>query len=588
MKSSKLSSNAIKVLEKRYLLKDKSGKVKETPDQLFKRVAKAVARAEENHKKSEKEMANLENKFNNIMKNLEFMPNTPTLMNAGTKLGNLSACYVLPIEDSIESIFSTLKTAALLHQQAAGTGFSFSKIRPRGELVHSTGGIASGPVSFMEIYDKMTEVMKAGGKRRGANMGTLSIHHPDALEFIESKTKPGMLENFNISLTVTDNFMKAVEQNKNFPLIDPKTNKITKKLNAKKVFDKIAKSAWKTGDPGLLFIDEINRKNPTKNLGKIEATNPCGEIPLHPWEACNLGSINVSKLVEEGEFNWKKLKEIIPLCIRFLDNVIDISTYPLKQIEDIVKANRRIGIGVMGFAECLIKLGIPYNSNEALKFAEKLISFIQEKSYLASQALGKEKGSFPNFKSSIWSKKYKTMRNATLTTIAPTGTISIIASCSSGIEPLFAIAFMRNVLDKHLLEVTQTFEEAAKKRKIYSANLLSKIIKSGSIQKIKEIPPELKKLFVTALDIDPEWHVKMQSTFQKHIDNAVSKTINMSSASSIQEIKKAYMLAWKLKCKGITVYRYGSRENQVLTFTDKKVVAEQEFAGGCEGGVCPH
>ncbi|MEM5802333.1 MAG: adenosylcobalamin-dependent ribonucleoside-diphosphate reductase [Candidatus Aenigmatarchaeota archaeon] len=593
----KLGINAIKVLEKRYLRKDDKGNVIETPSQLFRRVAKYVAQVEKNYGKSDKEIAKLEEEFYKMMSNLEFLPNTPTLMNAGTELGNLSACYVLPVEDSIESIFETLKIAAKIHKEAGGTGFSFSRLRPKGDIVKTTGGYASGPVSFMEIFDKMTEIMKAGGKRRGANMGVLSVHHPDILDFINAKSKPGVLENFNISVAVTDEFMKAVEKGKEFPLINPRTKRVVKRLNAKEVFDVIVMNAWRYGDPGLLFIDEINRRNPTKHIGAIEATNPCGEVPLHPWEACNLGSINLIKMFKGKKFDWNKLKRIIPLCVRFLDNVIDASRFPIKQIEEAVKANRRIGLGVMGFAECLIKLGIPYNSKQALQFAEKLMKFIQKEAHKASQQLGKEKGSFPNFKGSLWDKKkYKYMRNATVTTIAPTGTISIIAGCSSGIEPLFAVAFVRNVMEgTRLLEVSPVFEELARKEKIFSTELLAKIAQTGSVQDLDEIPDKIKKLFVTALDIEPEWHVRMQAAFQKYTDNAVSKTINMKREAGPSDVAKAFLLSWKLKCKGITVYRYGSKPDQVLTIGsiekelgEKHVTVESEFAGGHFCVNCPH
>ena len=582
-----LSYNALQVLEKRYLLKDNEGKVRESPEQMFRRVAKYISEVEKKYGKSKKYISELENEFYTLMTRLEFLPNTPTLMNAGTSLGTLAACYVLPVEDSIEGIFETLKIAAMLHHEAAGTGFSFSKIRPKGYLVKSSGGIASGPLSFIEVFDKMTEVMKAGGKRRGANMGVLRVDHPDIIDFIQAKNKKGMLENFNISVAVTDSFMKAVLQNKEYSLIDPAAKKAVKKINAKKVFDLIVKNAWKTGDPGLIFIDEINRTNPTNHIGEIEATNPCAEIPLHEWEACNLGSINIAKFVKDKKFDWESLKKIIPTCVRFLDNVIDASKYPVKEIEGNVKANRRIGLGVMGLADCLIKLRIPYTSKQALDFSEKIMKFIKEESHKASQELGEEKGNFPNFIGSQWQKKYKYMRNATVTTIAPTGTISIIAGCSSGIEPLFAVAYMRNIIDKHLLEVTPSFKEIAKEEGIYSESLIRSISKTGSIKKFKSIPKKIKELFVTALEINPEWHVRMQASFQKYIDNAVSKTINMPTNAPLNEVRKSYLLAWKLKCKGITVYRYGSKEKQVLTI-DKNIIADQDFSGGCEGAVCPH
>ncbi len=580
-----LSENALQILEKRYLLKDKQGIVQETPEQLFQRVAKAIADVEKQYGNAPQQW---EKKFYNAMNSLEFLPNTPTLMNAGTRLGNLAACYVLPVEDSTESIFETLRIAALLHHEAAGTGFSFSQLRPKGDIVASSGGIASGPVSFIEIYDKMTEIMKQGGKRRGANMGVLSVHHPDVAEFITTKTKRGMLENFNISVAVTDAFMRTVQKDQKYPLINPRTRKVVKEINAGAVFDLIIKTAWRTGDPGLLFIDEINKKNPTKQVGIIEATNPCGEIPLHPWEACNLGSINLAQLCKKGGFDWRRLQELTHLGVRFLDNVIDAGSYPVPQIEQMVKANRRIGLGVMGFADCLIRLGIPYDSQQALHFAAQLMRNLEAEAHTASQQLGKEKGNFSNFERSLWQKKnkYKNMRNATVTTIAPTGTISIIAGCSSGIEPLFAIAFVRNIIDKQLLEVTPTFQDIVKQYNL-SLRDVENIARTGNLRQIKKIPKKVKQLFVTALEISPEWHVRMQAAFQKCTDNAVSKTINLPKNASVAAVRNAYLLAWKLHCKGITVYRYGSKEKQVLTFS-KKVIADLEFAGGCEGLICHH
>jgi ribonucleoside-diphosphate reductase alpha chain len=530
------------------------------------------------------------------MSNLEFLPNTPTLMNAGTKLGQLSACFVIPVKDSIEGIFDAAKWTAIIHQSGGGTGFSFSGLRPSGDVVKSTGGVASGPITFMTIFDQTTAVIKQGGKRRGANMGILRVDHPNILEFVTCKEKLDFLTNFNISVAVTDKFMRAVEKNETYPLINPRNKKIVKKLKARKVFELIVRNAWKTGDPGIIFIDEINRKNPTPKVGRIEATNPCGEQPLLPWESCNLGSINLSKVIRENTINWKKLKELIHLGVRFLDDVIDANKYPSPQIEKITHANRKIGLGVMGFADALIKMGISYNSKRALKIAEKIIKFMQREGHIASQQLARERGDFPNFKESIWKtrEKYKHMRNASVITVAPTGTISIIAGCSSGIEPLFAVSFVRNVMKgTRLLETNKLFEEMARKRKFHSKKLFMQIAKLGSVQKISKIPKDVKKLFVTALDISPPWHVRMQAAFQKYTDNAISKTINLPENASPNDVRKAFWLAYKLKCKGITIYRYGSKPNQVLTFGDedaskKNVVADSEFSGGCEGFVCPH
>lgn len=593
----KIETNAIKVLERRYLLKNEKGQVIETPSQLFRRVAHAIALVETKYNQRAN-VKKTEERFYKIMSNLEFLPNTPTLMNAGTEIGQLSACFVIPVEDSLQGIFNAVKWTAIIHQGGGGTGFDFSKLRYQGDVVKSTDGVASGPVTFMTIFDKTTDVIKQGGRRRGANMGILRVDHPDILEFIACKSKEHFLSNFNISVAATDQFMKAVEKNNEYPLINPRNKQAVGKLNAKKVFDLIVTNAWKTGDPGMIFIDEINRANPTPKVGKIEATNPCGEQPLLPWESCNLGSINLSKVVSGKKINWNKLRQLVRVGVRFLDNVIDANRYPVQEIEDITYANRKIGIGVMGFAESLIKMNIPYNSTKALKIGKQIMKFIEKEGHKTSQQLGKERGDFPNFQQSIWKtkKKYKHMRNATVTTIAPTGTISIIASCSSGIEPLFAISFVRNVMEgTRLLETNKTFEKNSEKKKFFSKDLLMRIAETGSIQKIPDIPKNVKRIFVTALDIPPEWHVKMQAAFQKYTDNAVSKTINLLENATLKEVRDAYMLAYKLKCKGITVYRYGSKPNQVLTigsmkkgFAEKCVIADSEFAGGCEGVVCPH
>jgi len=593
----KLTHNALKVLEERYLLRDDRGNIIETPEQLFRRVASVVASADRFYGKDGTEIKKTEEEFFQLMNNLEFLPNTPTLMNAGTELGQLSACFVIPVEDNIPSIFEAVRIMAIIHKTAGGTGFSFSKIRPRGDLVKSTHGIASGPLSYMKIFDVATETIKQGGKRRGANMGVLRVDHPDILEFIQAKSNEGFLTNFNISVAVTDKFMQAIEKNQNYELINPRTKSSVKKLNARKVWKMMIEYAWKTGDPGVIFIDEINRTNPTSHIGLIESTNPCGEQPLHPYESCNLGSINLSKMVENGEMNWRKFEDTIKKCVHFLDNVIDANKYPLKEIEKMTNANRRIGFGVMGFADMLIQLGIPYNSEDALQLGERLMKFVESTSHKESIELGKERGSFPNFKGSLWNKKgYVSMRNASVTTIAPTGTISLISGCSSGIEPLFAIVFERHILDgKKLIEINPLFEKVAKERGFYSEKLMKKIARYGSVQKIKEVPKDLKKIFVTAHDISPDWHVKMQAVFQKYTDNAVSKTVNLSHNAPIKDVEKIYWFAYKLKCKGVTVYRYGSKPDQVLNLESaikpkskqKYVSAAPDYAGGCPTPFCP-
>jgi len=574
-----LSENAINVLAKRYLLRSEEGKIIETPARMFRRAAKAAAKTESLYKKS---ASTAEEEFYKMIASLEFLPNSPTLMNAGTQLGQLSACFVLPIEDSLKNIFHTLEQMAIIHQSGGGTGFSFSKIRPKGDLVRSTKGVASGPISFMTIFDKATEVIKQGGKRRGANMGILEASHPDIVEFVNAKRTGGMLSNFNISVSATDEFMESVIKNKEFWLVNPRTKQKVKKVSAKIIFELIAKAAWESGDPGMIFIDEINRKNPTPKAGVIESTNPCGEVPLLPYESCNLGSINLSKMIISGRIDWNKLKKTIRTAVHFLDNIIDANIYPIPEIDAMTKANRKIGLGVMGFADCLAKLKLPYDSDKAIAFAEKLMKFIQDEARKKSEELGKERGNFPNFEQSSLNGKYKSMRNATVTTIAPTGTLSIIANVTSGIEPFFAITYIREILEKtKMLMVDPAFEESAKKEGFYSKQLMLKIAQEGGVQKIKEVPKAAKRIFMTSLDIKPEWHVKMQAAFQKFVDNAVSKTVNVPNNATEKEAANIFMLAYKLKCKGITVYRYGSKKEQVLYIGSAPDTS-------CQSGVCPY
>lgn len=588
----KFSANTMEVLKRRYLLKDNNGNIIETPDGLFRRVAYHVSLAESNFK-SDLSRREVEENFYNLMKNLEFLPNSPTLMNAGTSLGQLSACFVIPIEDSIEGIFKSLKDMAKIHQTGGGTGFNFSHLRPRGDLVDTTKGEASGPISFMNIFDNATGVIVQGGRRRGANMGVLRCDHPDIIEFIDAKLEDNRFSNFNLSVGITDNFMDAVKKNKKFDLINPRTKKKTRRVAARFVFNRIVNAAWRTGDPGLIFLDTVNRQNPTPRLGEIEATNPCGELPLLPYESCNLGSVNLDKMIKGRSIDWERLKNCVHWGIRFLDDVIEVNKFPLPEIKQITYANRKIGLGVMGFADMLLRLGISYNSKRAIKFAERLMNFIHRESLKASVLLARERGVFSNFNKSIYARSNLKLRNATVNTIAPTGTISIIAGCSSGIEPLFAISFVRTVLNRtKFFEINSIFKEIAKKRGIYNRHLITQIARYGSIKDIEDIPRDIKNLFVTAFDIVPIQHLEIQAAFQRHTDNSVSKTINLPGDATIKDIEDIYIKAYELRCKGITVYRYGSKDSQVLAFgcgkgADRLTVAESEYSGGCVIGTCP-
>ena len=603
-----LSENAIKVLEKRYLKRDKDGNCIETPADMFRRVADTLASADSKFGKSEAEVKQLADEFYTAITNRYFMPNSPTLMNAGRELGQLAACFVLPVDDSLEDIFETVKNTALIHKSGGGTGFSFSRLRPKNDVVRSTMGVSSGPVSFMEVFNAATEAVKQGGTRRGANMGILRVDHPDILDFIDCKSDNNRLNNFNISVAITDKFMDAYLKGKDYDLIHPNSKQSVGKLNAKEVFDKIIDGAWRNGEPGIVFIDTMNSDNPTPQVGAIESTNPCGEVPLLPYEACNLGSINLSRMVKEENgksvVNWDLLAKTTRIAIRFLDNVIEINNYPLPQISEMVRNNRKIGLGVMGWADMLMKMGISYASEEGTKLASQVIEFIDYESKCESVELSKKRGRFKNFKGSIYDqenylynkfkgksagiisdekwkeldeqiKKYG-IRNATTTCIAPTGTISMIASASGGVEPLFGLVFSRLIMDgTEMLEVNEIFKNYMISHGLYSEELMKKIAIDGSVAHIDEIPNDVKKIFVTAHDVSPYWHVKMQAAFQLHTDNAVSKTVNFVESATREDIEEAYVLAYKNHLKGITVYRNNSRFFQPMNL-DKKVEEKKE------------
>ena len=592
-----LNDNARTVIKKRYLVKDAQGTPVEQPEDMFWRVAGTVAEADRRYGSSDSEVTGTAEEFYRLMTERRFEPNSPTLMNAGRPLGQLSACFVLPVEDALsngrDGIYDTLRAMALIHQSGGGTGFGFSKLRGRGSMVRSTTGVASGPVSFMKLYDASTDAVKQGGTRRGANMGILRVDHPDIMDFITCKEDLTQITNFNISVAVTDKFMTAVKAGTSYDLVEPGTGRITGQLDARAVWDKMIDGAWRTGEPGCFFIDEANRHNPVPHVGQYEATNPCGEQPLLPYDVCNLGSINVGYYVKDGALDWDALKRDIHLSTHFLDNIIDVNKYPLPEIDALSKRIRRIGFGIMGFADALVRLGIPYDSDEGIEFGRRLQKFVDVESKRESERLANERGPFPEWARSIWGpdetcardakgnriRQMQLLRNCNVNTIAPTGTISIIAGCSSGIEPLFAVAFMRNQAGAMMPDVNEDFVAIAKREGWYSDELMERIAKEGHIH-FAEVPVRWQRVFVTAHDITPEWHVRMQAAFQENCDSAISKTTNFPHVATPEDVRAIYELAYELKCKGVTVYRDGSRDNQVLsTGATEQAKAEREGKG---------
>ena len=580
-----LSKNALTVLERRYLIKNGEGVVIETVEELFRRVAGAIAVSDRRYDENA-DCEALADSFYRMMTNLEFLPNSPTLMNAGRPLGQLSACFVLPVEDTMEGIFETIKQAALIHKSGGGTGFSFSRLRPCGSAVNSTGGVASGPISFMKVFNMATEAVKQGGTRRGANMGILRVDHPDIMEFIHCKTNNKEITNFNISVGLTEKFMNAVEAGKDYELVDPHGGRVTGTLNAREVFECIVDAAWHNGEPGIIFLDRLNRDNVVPKAGEIASTNPCGEQPLLPYESCNLGSINLTKMLREENgvysFDWDKLKATAKKAVHFLDNVIDANKYPLKEIDLMTKQTRKVGLGVMGWADALLRLKIPYNSEQAVRLAETVMRAVTEAGREESRELAKARGTFPLFQESTLDQELP-QRNATVTTIAPTGTLSLLASCSSGVEPIFGYVYIRNIMDgTEMIEVNPILREVLEERGLYSDELMKKIAKQGSLEGIEEIPEEIRRVFVSAHEVSPEFHIRMQAAFQRHTDNAVSKTVNFCNSATREEVAEVYKLAFRLGCKGVTIYRDGSRSEQVLNIGKVKKDGQEESPA--EGG----
>ena len=587
-RSSELTDNSQIVLQRRYLSKDREGKVLEDADGMFRRVAHNLSQADLNYGATDDERLATEDEFSDVMRRLEFLPNSPTLMNAGRELQQLSACFVLPVEDSLDSIFSMVKSTALIHKSGGGTGFSFSRLRPEGDVVGSTGGVASGPVSFINAFDAATDVVKQGGTRRGANMGILDVTHPDIIKFIRAKEDGQHLVNFNISVAITEEFMERVQRNEEYDLVNPHTGQVTGQLNAKEVLELITQLAWQTGDPGIVFLDRINRENPNPQLGAIESTNPCGEQPLLPFESCNLGSINLARMVnytdDDTEIDWERLARVTGTAVHLLDNVIDMNNYPIPEIAEMSRTTRRIGVGVMGFSDLLVQLGICYDSEEALQLGEEVMRRIQEETYQASIELAEKRGPFPSWEGSAYSqpgpngRPILRMRNSAPVTIAPTGTISIIAGASSGIEPLFALSYVRNVMDHtRLVEGNPYFEAVARREGFYSAELMEQLAEKGSLEEL-DIPQWVKSVFRTSHDITPDWHVRMQAAFQRHTDNSVSKTINFPHSATVADVAQSYLLAYETGCKGITVYRDGSKSEQVLSTGETGRETAQELA----------
>uniref|UniRef100_A0A7V6A167 Vitamin B12-dependent ribonucleotide reductase n=1 Tax=Desulfobacca acetoxidans TaxID=60893 RepID=A0A7V6A167_9BACT len=571
-----------RILEERYLRRNPEGQVIETPEELFWRVARSVAAAEVRYS-SEAAAACQAEAFHEAMATLKFLPNTPTLMNAGLPRGQLAACFVIPIEDDMRSIMEGVRDMSLIHQTGGGTGFTFTHLRPRGDQVRSTGRVASGPVGFMRIFDVTTDVVKQGGRRRGANMGILNVDHPDILEFIEAKTEKGMLTNFNLSVGVTDEFMAKVERGEDYPLINPRTKQETRRLPAREVFDRMCHYAALTGDPGILFLDAIERDNPTPALGRLEATNPCGEQPLLPYESCNLGSINLSRLVTGGGLDWEELDRLVRLALTFLDDVIDQSHYPLPQITAITRANRKVGLGVMGLADMFIKLGLAYDSPEALELAEKIMARIEATAVAQSEVLAEARGPFPNFRRSRWHQEGRPpRRHATVTTVAPTGTISLIAGTSSGIEPLFAVAYRRVALEgEQFDEINPLFQEKLREAGLREDLWLPRVLATGRVRPLTGLPTSLRRLFPTTFEVSVEMQIRMQAAFQAHVENAVSKTINLPPEATRNDVAEAFFLAHRLGLKGITVYRYGSRAGQVLSLPPEGLTLSQDFSEEC-------